>query len=219
MEIYKAKNEVTKIKYGLIIAGLIFLSAVLEIVRIRLPFLPSFMTIDFSSGALLLIAIAFGLPIGILAVIIKNILHLGMFFAMNNSVYWASELSSLITDLIFVAVGFAFYYIIAGEVQIYRETIDIRVRSVFLSGIISSVITALILLPIMNYLIYPLLTKTLSTPENQFNILTMYMQSLPSITSIWKGLFVFNLPWGIGKLIGSTILTTIGYALISSKDN
>lgn len=90
-----------------------------------------------------------------------------------------------------------------------------RIMGVAFSGIISSALTSISLLPIMNYLIYPLFVKYFESNGYKINFLDLYIEKAPNITNIWQGLLMFNLPWEFFNLIAVTLIATITYCIVT----
>lgn len=197
---------------------LLVVSTALEFFRIELSFLPSFMDVDFSIFPEFVALVFYGPFIGIGIVLLKNIAHMLIFFMINGAISYVGELSNVLTDIIFILIAFVAYNIIINGRTSYEMNRRRRAGSVALSGIISSALTSVILLPIMNYVIYPLFVKYFAANGYNVSFLDFYAEKAPSITSIWQGLLMFNLPWEFSKLVAVTLIATITYYIATRRE-
>lgn len=197
---------------------LLILSTGLEFLRIEFKFLPSFLDVDFSIFPEFIVLVLYGLFAGISVVVLKNIAHMLIFYLVYGNISYVGELSKFLTDMVFLIIVFAIYYLITKGKPAYEVPRKTRRKGVVISGVISSVLTSVIMLPISNYLIYPMFVKYFAARDIQIGFLQLYAEKLPSITSIWQGLLIFNLPWEFAKLICVTIFATITYVIITVRE-
>ncbi len=162
-----------------VVAMLSAVSAVLMMLQIKFPFMPSFISFDVSDMPPLLASFALGPIWGVVVCLIKNVLH-----ALSSSTGGVGELSNFIISSAFVFV--------AG--WIYDR---IKTRK---GAIVSSVIGALasaVLCVFSNYfIIYPLFGLI---GWKQEIILGAYQMILPWVSNMWQALFIFNLPFTFVK--------------------
>lgn len=197
---------------------LMMVATALEFFRIEFNFLPTFLELDFSIFPEFIALLLYGPFVGIAIVVLKNIAHSLIFLIIHGDISYVGELSNLITDILFILIAFVLYRYVRARFYGQGSRLVQRVRGLTISGIGSAIVTSLISLPIMRFLIYPLFIRYFEANGYSLNFLQLYMEKNPNITSIWQGLFTFNLPWEIIKLILVTIIATIVYLLITIKD-
>lgn len=202
-------------KSFLAITILFVLSVILSFARIKLSFIPNFIEIDFSTFPEFVILILFGPTVAMGTAVLKNFAHMAFYALIKDNVSYVDELSSLITDLLFIIFILIIYAIITKGKSSSALSRAERTKSIVASGIGSSVVTAFALLPVMYFLIYPLYVRVYAIDGITLDFLSLYTQKLSSITNLWQGLLIFNLPWAFSKLFVSTILTTITYRFLS----
>ena len=76
----------------------------LNFLRIKLPYYPNFITVDFSIFAELLATIAYGPLIGIAVSLLKNLLHI----AITDNAF-SADLVSFITSVVFLLIVGEYY--------------------------------------------------------------------------------------------------------------
>ncbi len=177
------------------IAMLSAVGTVLMFFTIKLPFMPSFLSLDFSDFPALLASFSLGPLSGVAVCFFKNLIHL--FFTSTAGV---GELSNFLLGTLFVLP--------AG--LIYRRH---KGRG---SALLASLVGALAMAAggvLTNYfIVYPLYGQ-IGMPTEA--ILGMYQTILPSIQNLWQALLVFNLPFTFGKGLCSVLLTFLIYKKIS----
>ncbi len=182
-----------------IIAGCGMLTAVavvLQYLEISIPFVPSFIKLDFSDLPELIGAFAYGPLAGIVIALIKNLIHM----AVSQSGF-VGELSNFILGAVFAGV--------AGV--IYRK--NKTKKGAVIGGLAGALAMALVSVPSNYFLIYPLYYNVLGFPE--VAVLGMYQAIMPSIKSIFQSLLVFNLPFTFVKGLFSVIISLIIYKPLS----
>lgn len=197
---------------------LLFASILLELFKIRLPFIPTFLGVDFSIFPEFVSTVFFGPFVGIGTVVVKNLVHVLIFYLSHGHVSYVGELSNLITDVVFIFIAFVIYHNYAGKLKIRKSTRKRRRLGVLISGAGSSLATAVIKLPVMKLIIYPLFVKYFESKNQTIDFLAIYTEKLPSITSVWQGLLVFNLPLEFGKLLLVTIFASVTYFAVTSRE-
>lgn len=198
---------------------LLALSVFLEFVRIEFDFLPNIMDLDFSIFPEFIVLIYFGAIACLSVVILKNIIHALIFYLINGNIIYVGELSSLITDIVFILFALIIFKAIVSNIENCEIIKKTQIKYFFISGLFSSIITAITMLPIENYLIYPLYVEFLKSKGYKVDFLSFYAEKFSNINSIWQGLLIFNLPWGIVKLVCVTIITTLVCCVADSKNN
>lgn len=211
----KAKSLVKRIA---IISCLAVSAIVLAFIRLDFSVLPSFMKIDFSIFPEFVATVFFGPVVGIATAVIKNIAHMLLFYISHGNISYVGEISNLITDVMFIVIAFSIYYALAGKLPFVKQTRKKRISGVFVAGACSALATALAMIPIMKLVIYPLYVKYFEARGYQIDFLNYFTEKLPSITNIWQGLLVFNLPYEFGKLLCVTIFATITYMIVTKME-
>ena len=156
------------------------LGTILMMIEMSLPFMPSFIKLDFSELPALIASFAYGPVYGILVCLIKNVIH--MFF---GSTMCTGELSIFILGAIFVGT--------AGVIYKKNRT----KKGALISCLIGAVVMAVISIFTNYFVVYPLYVKVLGMPMEA--ILGMYQAILPAADNLWKALIIFNLPFNIAK--------------------
>jgi len=157
----------------------------------KLPFVPSFLTLDISDLPALLATFMFGPFAGVAVCLIKNIIHLPF-----SSTMMVGELSNFI-------IGSALC-LVSGYIYRFKRTragamIAMACGSVFAG--VACFFTNL-------FLIYPLFYAFVVPKEV---ILSMCRAILPWISSIEQSLLVFNVPFTTAKCFICSIVTFFVY--------
>lgn len=208
-----------------IVARMLFVSFVLMLVataleffRIEFNFLPTFLELDVSIFPEFIALLLYGPFVGVAIVVLKNIAHSLIFLMLHGTISYVGELSNLITDILFIMIAFVFYRMVRAKYFGQGSLLVQRVRGLLVSGACSSVLTSAVSLPIMRYLIYPLFIRYFRSNRIEIDFLQLYADKNPNITSLWQGLFTFNFPWEIGKLMIVTLIATMVYIIITRRD-
>lgn len=173
-------------------AMLAAIGVILQMLEIPLPFIPSFIKLDFSDLPGFIGAFVCGPLAGVLITLIRNVIHIFM-----GSSAGIGELSNFILSASFVLT--------AG--LIYKKMPNIK--GVLIGGVAGAVIMGIVSFPVNNFIIYPLYYSVMGFPEEA--ILQMYQAIRPSTKSIAEALIVFNVPFTIAKGLISVIITSIIY--------
>lgn len=173
-------------------AMLAAIGVILQMLEIPLPFIPSFIKLDFSDLPGFIGAFVCGPLAGVLITLIRNVIHIFM-----GSSAGIGELSNFILSASFVLT--------AG--LIYKKMPNIK--GVLIGGVAGAVIMGIVSFPVNNFIIYPLYYSVMGLPQEA--ILQMYQAIRPSTKSIAEALIVFNVPFTIAKGLISVIITSIIY--------
>lgn len=173
-------------------AMLAAIGVILQMLEIPLPFIPSFIKLDFSDLPGFIGAFVCGPLAGVLITLIRNVIHIFM-----GSSAGIGELSNFILSASFV--------LSAG--LIYKKMPNIK--GVLIGGVVGAVIMGIVSFPVNNFIIYPLYYSVMGFPQEA--ILQMYQAIRPSTKSIAEALIVFNVPFTIAKGLISVIITTAIY--------
>ena len=180
-----------------IIAGCGMLSAaaiVLQYLEIPIPFIPSFIKLDFSDLPELIGAFAYGPIAGVVITFVKNVIHL----AVSQSGY-IGELSNFILGAVFSGV--------AG--LIYRR--NKTMKGALVGGIVGAVCMAAVSFPSNLLIVYPFYYNFM--PKEA--VLGAYQAIVPSMKSIEQSLLVFNVPFTLIKGIFCVVISMLIYKPLS----
>lgn len=172
------------------------LGTILMVIEMSLPFMPSFIKLDFSELPALIASFAYGPVYGILVCLIKNVIH--MFFGSTMCI---GEISNFILGAIFVGT--------AGVIYKKNKT----KQGALISCLIGAVVMAVISIFTNYFIVYPLYVKVLGMPMEA--ILGMYQAILPAADNLWKALIIFNLPFNVAKGLIDAIFCFLIYKRIS----
>lgn len=173
---------------------LVAVAVVLQYIEVPIPFIPSFIKLDFSDLPELIGAFAYGPVAGIIIALVKNIIHL----AVSQSGY-IGELSNFILGAVFAAV--------AGLIYSKKKTI----KGALLGGVTGAVCMALISFPSNLFIVYPFYYNFM--PKEI--VLQAYQEIVPSMTSIEQSLVVFNMPFTFIKGILCVVMSMFIYKPLS----
>ncbi len=160
-----------------LIAGCGVLTAaaiVLQYLEIPIPFIPSFIKLDFSDLPELLGAFAYGPIAGVLIALVKNIIHL----AVSQSGY-VGELSNFLLGAAFAGV--------AGVIYKRNKTI----KGALLGGVVGALCMTAVSFPSNLFIVYPFYYNFMPREA----VLQAYQAIVPSMKSIEQCLLVFNMPF------------------------
>lgn len=174
------------------IAMLTAVAVALQYIEVPIPLMPTFIKLDFSDLPEIIGSFMFGPVAGVLVAFLKNIIHL----AVSQSGF-IGELSNFI-----IGASFA---LVSG--LIYKKIPNIK--GALIAGVVASVVSGIISLPVNNYIIYPLYYSVMGFPKEA--ILGMYQIIRPSTDSIAEALLVFNVPFTIIKNLVSAVVTLMIY--------
>ena len=218
-------------------AGLTVLAVVLQLpmFRFRIPYTPTFLTMDFSLFPGMFAAIAYGPVTGIFISIIKNLL-----FVAFNSTAIGTAASNLILDTVFLVLSSIVYSRGMFSKKRYEQNLrqlkakgklkDNRRSRVFIAGLVASIVTSLVAIFTVNYIMFPIVYKMFGqygyTPEFYVNSYERALEGVhrlipftkgivPTIGSVERGVLVFNVPVRFATCFGATLVTTILYKPLS----
>ena len=186
-----------KMKKTRIIAGCGMLTAfavVLQFVEFPIPFIPSFIKLDFSDLPELIGAFAYGPLAGVVIALVKNVIHL----AVSQSGY-IGELSNFLLGAVFSGV--------AGLIYMKNKTM----KGALVGGIIGAVAMAVLSFPSNLFIVYPFYYNFM--PKEV--VLQAYQAIVPSMKSIEQSLLVFNLPFTLIKGVFCVIISMFIYKPLS----
>lgn len=176
------------------IAMLSALSTVLMFFSFSVPFMPSFIKIDFSEFPALIAAFTLGPVSGVAVCLVKNLVNI--LFSTTGGI---GELSNFILGAMFVfPAGF-----------IYSK---FKTRNGALIGSLAgALVMAVLSVPVNLYITYPIYTNFMPLEA----IMGAYRAINPRIDSLWQALVIFNMPFTFIKGLCSVLLTFLVYKKIS----
>lgn len=170
------------------------LASVLMLVSFSVPFMPSFIKMDFSELPALLASFSLGPVYGIVVCLIKNLVNLP-----TTSTGGIGELANFLMGVTFVLP--------AGLIYRYRKS---RVGAM-LASISGAAAMALCSLPINYYISYPMYTKIMPIEA----IVGLYQAIVPSVDGLLMCLLVFNLPFTFLKGMLNVLICFLIYKPLS----
>ncbi|MBR4241525.1 MAG: ECF transporter S component [Eubacterium sp.] len=209
----------------------------LNFLRIKLPYYPNFITVDFSIFAELLATIAYGPLIGIAVSLLKNLLHI----AITDNAF-SADLVSFITSVVFLLIVGEYYsYKIyphkkrkkrSGEGSNGGEKAKIHRRGTIIKGgLIALIPTLAIQFAMLNYYLFPTYDRKYGRMGfSADSVLAQYAECaaalakkfpgavgnfLLGLDKLWQYLLVFNIPATALKLILVSLIIALIYPVIS----
>ena len=169
-------------------------ATVLMMFSFSVPFMPSFIKMDFSELPALIATFSMGPISGVMVCLIKNLINLTM-----TTTGGVGELSNFLLGVCLVLP--------AGLVYRFRK----NRRAAFLAALAGSVIMGLASLPLNYFLTYPIYAKILPIEA----IVGMYQAIFPKVDGLLSCLLIFNVPYTFLKGLIDTLLTFVLYKRIS----
>lgn len=170
------------------------LSIVLMRLGIHLPFMPSFITLDFSELPALIAAFSMGPLSGAAVCLVKNLVNL--MFSQTGGV---GELSNFTLGVLFVVPAGLFYQWKKGRM------------GALIGAVIGAVCMAVFSIFSNYYLVYPVYTAFMPMEA----ILGAYQAINPRVETLWDCLIWFNCPFTFFKGMCSVAITFLIYKRIS----
>lgn len=170
------------------------LSTVLMALSFSVPFMPSFIKMDFSELPALLASFSMGPVAGVIVCLVKNLINLPL-----TTTGGIGELSNFLLGVSFVLP--------AGLIYRFKKN---RVGALIASGT-GSLAMGLLSLPVNYFVTYPIYAKMLPIST----IVSMYQAILPSVDGLLTCLVVFNMPYTFFKGIVNAVICFLIYKPIS----
>ena len=169
-------------------------STVLMFLSIGVPFVPSYLKLDFSDLPALLTAFSLGPVWGVTVSLIKNVIN--VFFSTTGGV---GELSNFLLS--------AFFVFTAGIVYKHKKT-----KSGALIGACAGLLVMTCISYFTNtYLVYPAYANVFGIDA----IVAMSASIVPSVDSVGDVILIFNMPFTFVKGLLNTVLTFLLYKKLS----
>lgn len=215
---YENNRDYAIFKAIMAILFLFIASTGLSFLRFKLPFLPSFLEVEFSIVPEFICVVFFGPLVGSAVVVLKNLAHMVIYTIIIGAPSYVSELSNVLTDLIFIFFAYVIFRLaIKNEVSEFVPRSK-RINAVAIGGIGSSFLTAVLILPFDYFVIYPLFIKYFQHYGVQLDIMSYYLEKLPSLVHLWQGILIFNFPWEFGKLLAVTLIAVGSYSIATINE-
>ena len=187
-------NNRSKIRFIAVTGILSAASAILMMLSFSVPFMPSFIKMDFSELPALIAAYCMGPLSGVLVCLIKNLINLPM-----TTTGGVGELSNFVLGCCLVLP--------AGLLYRYRK----NRKFALIGALVGSLTMALVSLPSNYFVMYPIYTKFLPLDK----IIGMYQAIFPGVNGLFSCLLIFNVPYTFLKGALDTVLTFLLYKRIS----
>lgn len=183
----KSRISTRKIAMTAVMAAV---ATVLMFISFKLPFMPSFISLDFSDLPALIASFTLGPMSGMAVCFVKNLVNLTQ--SMTGGV---GELSNFIISSAFVVpAGF-----------IYKKHRNFASAAV--GSVLGTVFMAVLGLFSNYYIVYPIYTNIMPMEV----ILGMYQVINPAVENLWQALIWFNMPFTFCKGMISVVVTLLVY--------
>lgn len=158
------------------------------------PFMPSFLKLDFSEVPALIAAYSLGPVSGVIVCLVKNLINM-----TASTTGCVGELSNFLLGCMLVVP--------AGMIYKYKRN---RIGAL-VGALVGSVIMGLGSLLTNYYIVYPVYYNFLPYEA----ILGMYQALYPKVNDLWDCLLVFNLPFTVMKGLLCAVITFVIYKPVS----
>ena len=183
-----------RIRYIAVTGMLSALSTILMMVSFSVPFMPSFIKLDFSEMPALIAAFSMGPLSGVAVCFVKNLINLPF-----TTTACVGEFANFLLGCCFVLP--------AGLLYQYRKS-----RKVALVGsLLGAATMAVVGLPLNYFVTYPIYAKVLPLEA----IIGMYQAIVPSVDGLFWCLLLFNVPFTFLKGALDAAITFLIYKRIS----
>ena len=189
-----SKYHYSKVRYIAFTALFAALSAVLMYLSFSVPFMPSFIKLDFSEVPALIASFSMGPLSGVLVCLIKNLLNL-----FSTSTAGIGELSNFILGVLFVVP--------AGLIYKVKRT---RVGAL-IGSVVGAVVMGVLSLLTNYYIAYPVYEQIMPIEA----IIGMYQAIFSDVATLWDCLIIFNMPYTIFKGLLCAAITFLIYKPVS----
>lgn len=170
------------------------LSTALMFLSFGVPFMPSFLKLDFSEVPALIAAYSLGPVSGVIVCLVKNLINM-----TATTTGCVGELSNFMLGCMLVVP--------AGMIYKYKRN---RIGAL-VGALVGSVIMGLGSLLTNYYIVYPVYYNFLPYEA----ILGMYQALYPKVNDLWDCLLVFNLPFTVMKGLLCAVITFVIYKPVS----
>lgn len=189
----RAKTNIRKLA---VVAMLSALAAVIQLLEIPIPLIPSFVKLDFSELPALIASFVVSPWAGIPVCLVKNLIKLS-----TTSSAGVGELANFLIGI--------FMVVPAGFIYHHKKTKKQAVIACLAGCLISALVSVFV-----NYFIsYPVFYQ-LMAPEEA--VLSAYQAILPSTRNIFEALLIFNMPFTFVKMLLDSAITFVVYKPLSN---
>lgn len=189
----RTKNR-QRIRFIVVTGILGAISTVLMMLSFSVPFMPSFIKMDFSELPALIASFSMGPLAGVLVCLIKNLINLTM-----TTTGGVGELANFLLGCCLVLPAGFFYHFRRNR------------RMAFVGALIGSVTMGLVSLPINYFITYPIYARIMPLER----IIGLYQAIFPGVDGLFSCLLIFNVPYTFLKGFIDTVLTFLVYKHIS----
>ena len=182
------------VRYMTMTAMLSAVAFVLMFLDFKVPFMPSFISMDFSELPALIGAFAMGPRYGAIICLVKNLLHL-----LITTTGGVGELSNFILGSAFVMP--------AGLLYQHKKS----KKNAIVGSILGAVFMALLSIASNYFIVYPVYTAFMPMDT----IINMYKEIYSGADTLLKCLVIFNMPFTFVKGMCSVGITLLVYKHIS----
>lgn len=187
-------NQLVNVRYITVTGMLSAIAFILMYFNFKVPFMPSFISLDISELPALIGSFAMGPVCGVVVCLIKNLLHLAI-----SKTMLIGELSNFILGASFVAT--------AGLIYKFKKTKKGAVIGAFTGALVMGLFSI-----VSNYfVVYPMYYNFM--PKEV--ILAAYQAIFSGVDSILECLIVFNAPFTFMKGCISVVITLLVYKPLS----
>lgn len=189
-------NSVNKTRKLVGTAMLSAVGAILMYIGIKLPFMPSFITLDMADLPALIGSFAYGPVLGAVICVLKNLLHLLIQGSQTGGV---GEISNALLGIFFVVP--------AGLIYSKMKT----KKGAFIGALVGAVAMAVMSIFSNYYFVYPVYTNFMPMEA----IIAAYSAINPKVTNLWQALIMFNMPFTFMKGMISLAISMLIYKPLS----
>ena len=189
-------NSVNKTRKLVGTAMLSAVGAILMYIGIKLPFMPSFITLDMADLPALIGSFAYGPARGAVICILKNLLHLLIQGSQTGGV---GEISNALLGIFFVVPAGLIYSKIKSK------------KGAFIGALVGAVAMAVMSIFSNYYFVYPVYTNFMPMEA----IIAAYSAINPKVTNLWQAIIMFNMPFTFMKGMISLAISMLIYKPLS----
>ncbi len=189
-------NSVNKTRKLVGTAMLSAVGAILMYIGIKLPFMPSFITLDMADLPALIGSFAYGPARGAVICVLKNLLHLLIQGSQTGGV---GEISNALLGIFFVVPAGLIYSKIKSK------------KGAFIGALVGAVAMAVMSIFSNYYFVYPVYTNFMPMEA----IIAAYSAINPKVTNLWQALIMFNMPFTFVKGMISLAISMLIYKPLS----
>mgnify|MGYP002530601293 FL=1 len=189
-------NSVNKTRKLVGTAMLSAVGAILMYIGIKLPFMPSFITLDMADLPALIGSFAYGPARGAVICVLKNLLHLLIQGSQTGGV---GEISNALLGIFFVVPAGLIYNKIKSK------------KGAFIGALVGAIAMAVMSIFSNYYFVYPVYTNFMPMEA----IIAAYSAINPKVTNLWQALIMFNMPFTFMKGMISLAISMLIYKPLS----